>query len=337
MEFQQTSKDDSVTSNPEDNPINVPKSSTEHEPADDSQSKSYGPVRRRIWGKGGEVALHRPGPMRADDFAELMKEMVPHLIEQATGQTLSSEAATSSQPSGIKRSQSDNAPESEPPATRPKTQESPDEALAVQDACHEVLCVQDWKDMCACWDEHKDIDVLIANYMQKKSSKELPHSRNSPLLQELIDDSKCTEWQTLSTKQAVKIHHGREAARIREQCADRFIGSRFVITRKPKEEGMSVNPDDASTFNVKSRWCLQGHLDPDLDQKVQEGLLQSPTLSQLGRNLVMQLIASHRWTLQLGDIKGAFLEACELKPQIQTPLRRATSRGDTRHSTNVSH
>ena len=316
-ELQQTPKDDSVMINPEDNSMSVPNPSTEREPADDSQSKSYGPVRRRIWGKGGEVALHRPGPMRADDFAELMKEMVPHLIEQATGQALSSEAATSSQPAGTKRSQSDNTPELEPPATRFKTQESPDEALAVQDACHEVLCVQDWKDMCACWDEHKDIDVLIANYMQKKSSKELPHSRNAPLLQELIDDSKCTEWQTLSTKQAVKIHHGREAARIREQCADRFIGSRFVITRKPKEEGMSVNPDDASTFTVKSRWCLQGHLDPDLDQKVQEGLLQSPTLSQLGRNLVMQLIASHRWILQLGDIKGAFLEAGELNPKYR--------------------
>ena len=52
---------------------------------------------------------------------------------------------------------------------------------------------------------------------------------------------------------------------------------------------------------------------------MQDGLLQSPTLSQTGRMLVMQLIASHGWTLQLGDIKGAFLEAGPL-PEKFRPL-----------------
>ena len=47
---------------------------------------------------------------------------------------------------------------------------------------------------------------------------------------------------------------------------------------------------------------LQGHLDPDLDAKLAEGLLQSPTLSQIGRMMIMQLITS-------GDTKGAFPEA----------------------------
>ena len=280
------------------------------------KENAYGPVRRRIWGKGGEIALHRPGPMRADDFAEIMREMVPHLIEQATSQG-STEATSSSQHGSLKREHAEISSEVEPPTTRARVQEQSDEILTVQDTCHEVLCVQDWNDICACWDQHQDVDVLIANYLQKKSSKELPHSRNPPLLQELIDDSKYTEWQTLSSKSAVKLHHGREASRIREQHVDRFIGSRYVITRKPKEEGTSVNPDDSSTFTVKSRWCLQGHLDPDLNEKVEEGLLQSPTLSQLGRNLVMQLISSHGWTLQLGDIKGAFLEAGELNPRYR--------------------
>ena len=283
-----------------------------------STENVYGPVRRRIWGKGGEIALHRPGPMRADDFSEIMREMVPHLIEQATSQIGENPTATSSsQHSNLKREHAEVSSESGPPATRARTQGKSDEVLTVQDSCHEVLCVQDWNDICACWDEHHDVDILIANYMQKKSSKELPHSRNDPLLQELVDDSKSTEWQTLSSKNAVKLFHGREASRIREQHADRFIGSRFVITRKPKEEGLAVNPDDSSTFTLKSRWCLQGHLDPDLNQKVEEGLLQSPTLSQLGRNLVMQLISSHKWTLQLGDIKGAFLEAGELNPRYR--------------------
>ena len=37
---------------------------------------------------------------------------------------------------------------------------------------------------------------------------------------------------------------------------------------------------------MKARWCLQGHLDPDLSEKAMQGDLQSPTLSQVGRNLI---------------------------------------------------
>lgn len=51
--------------------------------------------------------------------------------------------------------------------------------------------------------------------------------------------------------------------------------------------------NDPTTYKFKSRWCLLGHLDPDLDLKAHE-LLQSPTLSQMGRMLLMQVIASHR-------------------------------------------
>ena len=39
------------------------------------------------------------------------------------------------------------------------------------------------------------------------------------------------------------------------------------------------------------------------------GATQSPTLSQLGRMLSCQRIVSNGWDLQLGDVRGAFLEA----------------------------
>lgn len=39
------------------------------------------------------------------------------------------------------------------------------------------------------------------------------------------------------------------------------------------------------------------------------GKCHSPTLSQLGRSIILQLIVSFGWSLSLGDIKGAFLEA----------------------------
>ena len=181
-----------------------------------------------------------------------------------------------------------------------------------------MLSVEDVSALCQQFeDPNLSFEVMMASYLQKKTSKELPHSNNHPDLQSLIDESKRTEWNTIVDKQAVKIHYGKRAAKLLEAHPDRFIGSRFVITRKAADESRPIVDDDPSTYRVKSRWCFQGHLDPDLDRKVQDGLLQSPTLSQTGRMLVMQLISSFQWELQLGDIKGAFLEAGPLPTKFR--------------------
>ena len=144
----------------------------------------------------------------------------------------------------------------------------------------EVLLVEE---MNAC---NNDIDVLIAAHVQKKATKELPHSGNTADLQKLVNESKAAEWSTILEKGAVKVHYGKKAQALKEKHPDRFIGSRFVITRKAVEEGVNVNVDDPTTYKIKSRWCLQGHLGPDLDKKVQDGVLQSPTLSQHSRVLL---------------------------------------------------
>ena len=49
------------------------------------------------------------------------------------------------------------------------------------------------------------------------------------------------------------------------------------------------------------------------------GSTQFPTVSQLGRMLCCQMIVSNGWNLQLGDIRGAFLEADALDRK-QGPL-----------------
>ena len=77
---------------------------------------------------------------------------------------------------------------------------------------------------------------------------------------------------------------------------DRFIPSRHVVTRP--------NPGE-----FKARWCLRSYLDPDVMELVGSGSTQSPTVSQLGRMLSCQMIVSNGWNSQLGDIRGAFLEA----------------------------
>ena len=69
------------------------------EPKDPIESNtgdsSYGPIRRRVTGKDGPLSLWRPAAMRQDDFVEIMKELVPPLIEQAMD--------ASGESSGVKR------------------------------------------------------------------------------------------------------------------------------------------------------------------------------------------------------------------------------------------
>ena len=289
---------------PSQNPLE-PNPDTEMPGDAEASSSSYGPIRRRVRGKSDERAMFRPPAMREDDFIEIMREVVPRLVDQAVEHV---------------RSPSD---ERTPAAKRElETAETPaphrprnlgEEALTVmhEPHCEEVLSVQEWQ---AC---ENDIAVLIAAHIQKKATKELPPTGNSSQLQQLVNESKTAEWSTIVGKGAVKLHFGKKAQHIRDHFQDRFIGSRFVITRKATEKGLNVDVSDPSTYKIKSRWCLQGHLDPDLEQKAQDGALQSRTLSQPSRVLLMQILASYGWELQLGDIKGAFMEAGPLNPKYR--------------------
>ena len=146
--------------------------------------------------------------------------------------------------------------------------------------------------------------------------KELPVRGNPPELQAQVDEAKETEWYTMLSKPATRVWKGADAARIRRKQSHRFVGSRFVVTRKEDEDGE----------RVKARWCLQGHLDPDVLSKVTSGACRSPTMSQLSRSLFLQVIASKGWQMCLGDIKGAFLEAGPLKKEFR-PLHTMQPQG----------
>ena len=61
---------------PENTQVSTPK-------AESASSSTYGPL-RRVRQKDGPPALYRPPAMHADDFAEMMREVVPQLVEEAT-------------------------------------------------------------------------------------------------------------------------------------------------------------------------------------------------------------------------------------------------------------
>ena len=209
-----------------------------NEVGSEASSSSYGPVRRRVSGKDGPQSIWRPAALRQDDFVDLMKEVVPKLIVDM------STAPDASMPESSKRAHeeatepSDSCPE--PPVSKART-EPATEVLSVE-------CLNS---------DHLDLEVLLADYLKKKMQKELPHSNNQPSLQTKVDAGKRDEWQTLLNKgNVVRLHYGKKAREIKEKFGHRFIGSRFVLTRKAVVEEKPIDTNDPNTFTVKGRWCL---------------------------------------------------------------------------------
>ena len=76
------------------------------------EDSTYGPLRRRVRGKNGPDSLWRPATLQSEDFAEIMREVVPELIQNMTDDLSSS--------SGSKRplESDDQNVAGEPPMTR---------------------------------------------------------------------------------------------------------------------------------------------------------------------------------------------------------------------------
>ena len=287
-----------------------PASSPPGEPDKHVTQNQYGPVRVRHKTKSPQDPLFRPDGSQFEDFAEMMQEIVPALIPQLSDSTAGSAnpspSLSSPRPVGHKREASQDGQEGS--GSRIRTASPREDALT----CEEVLSVEVDSGNAEC-----TVDVLLASFLQKKMQKELPAVGNPPEVQQDIDKAKITEWETLLGKNAIRIWKGADAKRLAAKHPDRFIGSRFVCTRKIEEEGT----------RTKARWCLQGHSDPDFKDKINSGLCHSPTLSQIARAFVLQIIVSKRWTLCLGDIKGAFLEAGPLNSRFRPLFARQPSGG----------
>ena len=195
--------------------------------ASPEESSTYGPVRtrRRVGEKMGEPALYRPPATKESDFVDLMRDLVPALLDEATG------GSSSSSSSDRKRDRDSPEPDpSEPPAAKARVED-------------EIMLVDELSDA---WEE--GVEAFVAAYIQKKMSKELAPVGNEPILQKQIDEPKVVEWSTPTLeKQALRIHYGKRAAELKQKHPDRFIGSRFVIIRKPAEEGRKIDPEDSSS------------------------------------------------------------------------------------------
>ena len=226
----------------------------------------------------------RPAQFRAEDLSEMLGEVIPRLL---TDQSAPEEGETLVSP--------------REPAFKRAASSTPGGETEV------LFCEATMASFRQSYPAASEVEVLLAGFLHKKRQKEIPVVGNPSELQERVEEAKGVEWCTMQSKPSVKVWTGADAERIRRERPDRLIGSRFVVTEKVEEEGS----------RIKARWCLQGHLDPDVEAKVLSGACHSPTMSHLSRSLLLQLLVSKRWRLCLGDVKGAFLEAGPLKKQYQ--------------------
>jgi hypothetical protein len=142
-------------------------------------------------------------------------------------------------------------------------------------------------------------DVLLT-----KGRKEITEKLRPDLIEEIVR-AKLTEWQTVDAeKHAVRVLSSKESNDVKRQRPDRLIDTRFVLTIKIGENGQEM---------VKARWVARGFKDPDALKLVYRRETSAPTVSQNARTLALQVMASMKWKIQIGDIRGAFMEADRLE------------------------
>ena len=131
--------------------------------------------------------------------------------------------------------------------------------------------------------------------LTKKSGKELQERTLSREERKLFDAAKLTEIQNLEGSNAISfVTDPEEIQRIRDKLSHRLMPSRFILTKKQQEIGM--------TWKAKARWILLGHRDPD----AQELERYAPTPATPTVYLAFQILSSLRYRLVIMDVSSAF-------------------------------
>jgi hypothetical protein len=129
--------------------------------------------------------------------------------------------------------------------------------------------------------------------------------------QAMIHKGMMVEWNNIRNEKGALIEASiEESQQIRAASPERIVGMRTVLTSRLTEEGVE---------EVKCRMVAQGHKDPDVLDLVRRRLTAAPTVSGLGRWVTFWLISTLKFHLQLGDIRGAFLE-CDPMVRDAGPL-----------------
>ena len=172
--------------------------------------------------------------------------------------------------------------------------------------------------------EHSDAfvanNMLYVKKVLESKGTEVKYERLSEIQQELMDEVKAREVSEVIQSMALRKIQSHEGYVDAHQHPERHIPMRWVLTWKPlyppeKPQGSGphvVTP--SGDQKAKARVVLIGFRHPELVEKddfTGRPLLQtsSPSISRLGRHMLLQSMAFDQHTMECADAKSAFLQA----------------------------
>lgn len=135
---------------------------------------------------------------------------------------------------------------------------------------------------------------------RKKQGKDISEKSLTPERKLLFEGAKKKEWDMLKDEhKALRLLDPDEAAKVELECPDRVMQARYLLDDKWEDD----------VYRAKARMILPGHLDPDVEEMERNGENNSSTVMSFTRNVCLQLLATLRFKMSIGDVKGAFLVA----------------------------
>lgn len=181
-----------------------------------------------------------------------------------------------------------------------------------EEVCEMIFEIEDWQSLL-------NNGFVFAKQMMS-SPKEINWKTLTPDHKKLVQEAMARELSEVMQSQALKTV--KENDRMTpEEIQQRLIPMRWLLTWKPLDEYTDPRQEkqpgvvrDDGMAKAKARIVLIGYKHPDLakrDPRTGKQLLQtsSPTLSRLGRNLLLQSGALDKHILEAADAKSAFLQA----------------------------
>ena len=164
----------------------------------------------------------------------------------------------------------------------------------------DVSDIQQWQNDSNC----SDAFLVTAAKKQRVEVKLHELSKAEQEEMRIAKESEIKNW--ISTQTVEKL--------LRDKVdPSQIMKCRWVLTWKPLDEEARLAAGDPHKFRkAKARLVVLGFMDPSLDSLQRD----SPTMSRLSRMMVLQLIASKRWTLFSFDIRTAFLQGQPQKDRL---------------------
>ena len=152
--------------------------------------------------------------------------------------------------------------------------------------------IQAWKD------EEDPTDLIFVASAAKRQRSEIKLSTLSSREQQEFQKAKESEIQNwLKTGTVSRICR----SLIPE---DQVLRCRWICTWKPLDPEEIKQNKGTKFQKAKARLVILGYLDPQIEEIPRD----SPTLGRHSKLLLLQLLASNKWTLRSFDIKAAFLQ-----------------------------